>query len=251
MKKKQQPIRTSADLQRLGTILFVGAHPDDESYCAGATLAAAALNGQRVVCVTATRGEKGVQDESRWPAAQLGKIREVELSAALSELGVAEHYWFDYKDGECQGVSQEEAARRITALIERCNIDTVLTFGPDGLTGHPDHQTVSQWTAAAVHASSRKPQVYHIAQLRTSYEKYRKRFDQLDVFFNIKNPPLVDEPGCAICLEPEAKSIEQKYRALKAMPSQMEKTLAVIGPENFVGALGHEAFVRAKTVRRR
>lgn len=244
MNTKMAHMSAGSDLKRLGTILFVGAHPDDETFCAGATLAAAVRNGQRVICVTATHGEKGVQDASKWPTEKLGQIREAELKHALGELGISEHYFLDYRDGECQEASQEEAARRLTDVIERCLVDTVFTFGSDGLTGHPDHQTVSRWVDAAVHASTREPRVYHIAQWRPSYEKYLKAADKdLHIFFKTTRPPLVDKNSCAICLSPEAKSIEQKYRALKAMPSQTSRMLEVISPSNFVGALGYEAFV--------
>ena len=75
-------IKTTDDIKHLGTILFVAAHPDDETFNAGGILAAAARNGQTVIVVTATKGEGGVQDESRWPADSLGDIRAKELKQA-------------------------------------------------------------------------------------------------------------------------------------------------------------------------
>ncbi len=199
-----------------------------------------------------TRGEKGVQDEAKWPADQLGDIRQRELEAALHLLGITEHLWLGYRDGECKTASHEEAARRITDVIERRLVDTVLTFGPDGLTGHPDHKAVSRWVDAAVHASSRRPRVYHIAQLRSCYERYLRPADQkLHIFFGTKRPRVFDPDECAICLKPEAKSIAQKFRALRAMPSQMTTLLQAIPPSDFVSALGTEAFVEPKAARRR
>jgi len=237
-------IRTPADVQRLGTILFVAAHPDDETFCCGGLLATAARNGQRVICVTATHGERGVQDESKWPADQIGAIRERELSAALKELGITEHYWLDYHDGECDKAPEDDAAQAIAGIIERCGVTTVVTFGPDGLTGHPDHQTMSRWTDAAVHISSRRPRIYHIAQPREPYEKYLKGADaELNIFFMTDEPKLVDKDDCGIYLELDHRSVVQKYRALEVMPSQTTELLRVFPAEKFGKVFGLEALV--------
>jgi LmbE family N-acetylglucosaminyl deacetylase len=242
--EKFQQIRTPDDVKRLGTILFVAAHPDDETFCCGGLLAMAVRNGQRVICVTATHGENGVQDESKWPADKVGEIRAHELNTALKELGVTEHYWLDYQDGYCDKAPEDDASQSIASIIERRNVDTVITFGPDGLTGHPDHQAMSRWADAAVHISTRKPHVYHIAQPRESYEKYLKSADdELNIFFMTKQPPLVDRDECGIYLELDQRSIVQKFRALEVMPSQTTELLRVFPAEKFGKAFGVEALI--------
>lgn len=77
---------------QLGTTVCVWAHPDDESYLSGGLMAALRDAGQRVVCVTATRGEVG-DSSGALDREVLGKVRERELSAALVALGVVEHLW--------------------------------------------------------------------------------------------------------------------------------------------------------------
>lgn len=249
--EKSQQINAQQDVERLGTILFVAAHPDDETFCCGGLLAMAARNGQRVICVTATHGELGVQNESKWPAEQLGGIRAHELEAALKELGVTEHYWLNYHDGECDKAPEDDASQAVASIIERCKVDTVVTFGPDGLTGHPDHQAVSRWTGAAVHISTRKPRIYHIAQPREPYEKYLKvAEDELNIFFMTDHPPLADRGDCAIYLELDHKSVVQKYRALEVMPSQTTELLRVFPAEKFGKVFGVEALVDATDERR-
>lgn len=106
-------IHNSEDVRQLGTILSIWAHPDDETFCAGGLLAAAVNNGQTVACITATRGEAGVQDEARWPAEQLGDIREKELKAALKELGITNHHMLHYADGECAAVDSKAANKKL------------------------------------------------------------------------------------------------------------------------------------------
>src|SRR3954469_23647112 len=118
-------------------------------------MARAAAAGSRVVCVTATRGELGSTDEQRWPAGpRLAAGGTVELESALRELGAIEHHWLDYPDGGCADVSDEEAVARIEKIIIDVRPDTVLTFGPDGMTGHADHKSACRWTTTAFEATA-------------------------------------------------------------------------------------------------
>src|SRR5688572_4360145 len=76
--------RTVHPMGATGTVLSVWAHPDDETYLAGAIMADAVRGGSRVVCVTATRGELGSSDPERWPpGAPLAELRTWELEKAL------------------------------------------------------------------------------------------------------------------------------------------------------------------------
>jgi LmbE family N-acetylglucosaminyl deacetylase len=243
-------LRTAEDLKQLGTILFVGAHPDDETFCCGGILATAVRNGQRAVCVTATRGELGLQDPEHWEAERMGATRQHELEVALKELGITEHYLLDYLDGECDRAPEDDAAQAIARLIEHCKVQTVLTFGPDGLTGHPDHQAVSRWTDAAVHISMRKPHIYHIVQPRDPYERYLKPADaELNIFFMTKRPVLAGPRDCAIYFEVPHRGLVQKYRALEVMPSQTTRLLRAFPAEKFGKVFGVEALVDATDAR--
>ena len=111
------------------------AHPDDEGYLSAGIMADAVRNGNRVVCVTATRGEAA--DPERWPPAELAEIREAEIANALEILGVTDHRWLGYPDGGCADVDAEEAVARIAAIIDEVQPDTVLTFGPTVAPGTP------------------------------------------------------------------------------------------------------------------
>lgn len=214
------PITSVGDVKQLGTILFVGAHPDDETFTAGGLLAAAAANGQKVIVVTATKGEGGIQDESRWPADQLGTIREAELAEALKVLGCTNHYWLDYADGGCATDSADRAVQRIKELINEHQVDSILTFGPDGLTGHPDHQAACAWVMDACEDLP----VYCVVEELEVYETYMKPAgEQFNWYFKVENPPTKLAADCTIALRltPELRDI--KLKALQAMPSQYEK----------------------------
>ena len=92
---------------------------------------------------------------------RLAEIRTAELEEALRILGVEEHHWLDYPDGGCADVDAEEAAARIAAVLDEVRPDTVVTFGPDGFTGHPDHQAVSRWTDLALARAPARPRLLH------------------------------------------------------------------------------------------
>jgi LmbE family N-acetylglucosaminyl deacetylase len=241
-----QPIRTREDVKRLGTIMSVWAHPDDETYACGGLMAAAADNGQKVVCITATRGEAGVQDELRWPAERLGQIREAELMAALRELGIASHHWLDYADGCCCDVPEQEGGDRLVQLIEQYQPDTILTFGPDGWTGHPDHCAVSCWVDCALKDTKRKPKVYHWVTESRAYEDFLREADrQFNIYFNIDKPPVKELEECEIGLTLAPDLILKKLQALRSMPSQTETLLTNTPKENLKQMLRHECFVKA------
>ena len=142
-------------LPALGTVLTVWAHPDDEAYLVGGLLALLTDAGQRAVCVTATRGEAADPDAGPAERAALAALRTEELEAALAILGVTEHHWLDQPDGGCADADPTGPVGRLVALLDDVRPDTVITFGPDGFTGHPDHRTVSAWVDLALRGSRR------------------------------------------------------------------------------------------------
>lgn len=238
-------IKSQQDIAELGTILCVGAHPDDETWIAGGLLAAAADNGQRVLVLTATKGEAGTANEARWPQANIAKIRTQELHRALQILGVSEHGWLDCQDGDCDCVDCEMMAARLAAFIDHEEPDTILTFGPEGLTGHTDHRAVSEWCSLAVEHAKHKPAIYHAVHTHDWYEKWgRELHEQTSIFFNIDEPPVVAASQLAIEFMLPTEFCELKYQALWAQPSQMEELLSKFKGGKLPEALAQECFIK-------
>jgi LmbE family N-acetylglucosaminyl deacetylase len=133
-------------------LMAVLAHPDDESMSTGAILARSAAEGVETCVVTATRGEFGwMGDAASFPGpTALGQIREKELRCSCERLGVRRLELLGYIDGELDQVDPTEAAARIASIIRDYRPHVVITFGPDGAYGHPDHIAISQFTSAAV-----------------------------------------------------------------------------------------------------
>ena len=137
-------------------LMAVLAHPDDESLAMGGTLARYADEGMETFLVTATRGENGRYGRAkRWSPTALARVREAELRAACDVLGISELSFLDYEDGAVDRVWAADASDKIAGHIERVRPDVVLTFGPEGAYGHPDHIAISQFTTAAVVQAAR------------------------------------------------------------------------------------------------
>src|SRR5438552_18592538 len=120
-------------MDSLGTVLLVWAHPDDDIYTSAGIMAASAAAGDRVVDVTATRGEGGSMDEERWPPAAMGEVREKELLRSFEVLGVTEHEFLGLPDIDMDTPLPESGEARVRELMADVRPDTVLTFGPDGM----------------------------------------------------------------------------------------------------------------------
>ena len=132
-------------------LLAVLAHPDDESLGFGGTLAKYAAEGVETYLVTATRGERGRFGPSGKSAdpVEVGRVREGELRAAAAVLGIREVSVLSYPDGAVDKVQAGTAIGAIVTHIRRIQPHVIVTFGPEGGYGHPDHIAISQFTTAA------------------------------------------------------------------------------------------------------
>jgi len=139
------------------TILAVLAHPDDESFGMGGTLAFYARKGYDVYLVCATRGEAGVMDvEHLGNFKTTAEKREAELRCASQTLGIKKVFFLDYRDSGMPGSEDnkhpnaqinhpvEEVAGKVVKYIREIKPDVVLTFDPLGGYRHPDHIHIQQ-----------------------------------------------------------------------------------------------------------
>ncbi len=149
-------------------LLAVLAHPDDESFGPGGTLALYASLGVEVHLICATRGEVGSvpPDLLQRYDGDVGALREAELRCAAQALGLSGVHLLDYRDSGMPGSADnrhpralaaaplEEVAAQITHHIRRLKPQVVITFDPIGGYKHPDHIAIHQATVEAFHAAS-------------------------------------------------------------------------------------------------
>jgi LmbE family N-acetylglucosaminyl deacetylase len=141
----------AADAGRF-TLVSFHAHPDDESFLTGGTLARAASEGHRVVLVTATDGEHGLASTADGSGAALASLRSRELEAAAAALGCARVIRLGYRDsglspdpddaGAFCNTDVDEVAARLAAILAEERADALTVYDPNGGYGHPDHVQV-------------------------------------------------------------------------------------------------------------
>lgn len=230
------------DPAELGTILGVWAHPDDEAYLSAAIMAAAVDAGQRVACITATRGELGSLDEARWPLETLAAVRTAELEACLLVLGVAEHSWLDFADGRCGEVPVADGVAPIAAAIEEVRPDTVLTFGPDGMTGHVDHIAVSNWTTEAVRLAGGGTRLLYATKTPEWGDAFLAAVEPDRVLMSDARPPATPLADMALHVRADDEALRRKYDALLCQESQVTPLVEAMGEAAYLEFAADEFF---------
>lgn len=186
--------RETSSIERL---LAVFPHPDDESFTSAAIFAALSSQGVPITLVCATRGEVGeIKIADLATHETLGAVREGELRAAMAAVGVADIRFLDYRDSGMVGTPENEDPRalvrvpeaevegRLREIIREVRPTVVVTFGPEGVYGHPDHLYMHRTTTAAVLAEGqadggwRTPALYYGTVPRERFVEMAKRPDR-------------------------------------------------------------------------
>jgi LmbE family N-acetylglucosaminyl deacetylase len=214
------------------SLLVILPHPDDESFPVGGTLARYAAAGMRVILVSATRGEAGVPDLA---PAEAARLRSAELQAAARALGAEQVIFLDYVDGTLAEFKSDITAR-LVQLLRQFHPEAVITFGADGISGHPDHVALSECVTRSFQQSGLSGRLFYIA------------------------PSEATQQGCGIPPSPQqiTKAVASiditdfripKLRAMQAHASQ--KPPYTGPPEDEAGKLAcHEYFALAQPVER-
>ncbi|MBW2145953.1 MAG: PIG-L family deacetylase [Deltaproteobacteria bacterium] len=140
-------------MEKLGPLLALFAHPDDEGIIGG-TLAFSAAEGHPVTLICLTRGQAG---KSSYPAITtpeaLAHLRKKELQEACRILGVSDLRHWDYMDGRLDRADANEVVGRIVEVMREVRPEVVITFGPEGIYGHPDHLAAHRLVREAYYAA--------------------------------------------------------------------------------------------------
>jgi LmbE family N-acetylglucosaminyl deacetylase len=149
-------IPLSARAQASRPILAVFAHPDDERVI-GPLLSRLAREGRETHLVIATDGSKGVRDFAHIPAgAELAAARTKEANCAAKRLGVRQLHILGLPDGGLASFDVLGKLRSgLAAIIDSLKPAVIITFGPEGGTGHPDHRLVGDVVTQIVESDAR------------------------------------------------------------------------------------------------
>jgi len=226
----------------LGEVLLVRAHQDDDIYRSAGIMDETAAAGDRVVDVTATRGEGGSMDEERWPPSTMGEVRTAELLRSLQILGVGEHRFLDGPvDVDMQAHLDEAGAEQVKAIMAEVDPDTVVTFGPDGMTGHQGHKDVSRWATGAFGSIAKQgARLLYATQTPDWTAEWVPKLEQFNIFLPGSPPETpVEELALHFVLSDDLRDL--KFQAIAAHESQVEGLMEVFG-RDLMQPLGEENF---------
>ena len=200
------------------SLLFIFAHPDDESFSVAGTACRYAEEGVRLTLVTATRGDKGkCGNPPACTTEELPRVREAELRAAAEIIGIKDVRVLDYKDRELASAPVKEMRSHLVRVIREARPQVVVTFDPHGANLHPDHVAISRFATDAVSAAA-DPRWYREAGEAHSVSRLLwttpGRFYELA---RLDNPG--GEPGVDFLLD-NRRWWKKKAEALRAHRSQ-------------------------------
>jgi LmbE family N-acetylglucosaminyl deacetylase len=210
---------------RTGTLLGVWAHPDDEAFLSAGLMALARDTGERVVVVTATAGEQGAPDPADRGHA-LGRRRRRELRASLAAVGVQEHTILGVPDGECAAVPPGDGASLVRRWIAAVRPDTIVTFGPEGMTGHGDHRAVHRWVTDAWRQSGEPGTLLYATLTPAFHGRWGQLNEQVGLWEH--EPPSTAEADVTLTVDC-TPVIERKMAALDAHASQTAALAETVG----------------------
>ena len=230
------------------TLLGVWAHPDDEAYLSAGLMAEYRRRGDRVVVVTATLGEHGTSDPDGWPPERMAVLREHELRSSLAAVGVDELHLLGFTDGEC---TWNDGTVQIADLMAEIAPDVIVSFGPDGMTNHPDHRAVSAWTTDAWRAARPEAELWYATLGTDFHAKWGALSDHVGLFAEQPSPPCTADRDLVARVTLDSETLDRKMAALEAHASQTTGLIQAVGIGTYREWWRTEYFVAAAPVRQR
>ena len=178
------------------SILAVFAHPDDEGFGCGGTLAALVAGGHRVTLICATNGDVGeISDPSLATPETLPSVRQGELRAAMDLTGIQDVRFLNYRDSGMVGwddndhprslfqAPEETVVEQVASVVREVRPDLVITHDPTGGYGHPDHVTICRHTQTAVERCRGEggPLLYYVCFPRSFFQSMWAKMVELDL----------------------------------------------------------------------
>ena len=227
-------------------LLGVWAHPDDECYLSAGLMARVVTAGGHVRIVCATRGELGTSDPTEAGTERFAYSRRVELESSLDVLGVHDLHVLGLPDGGCSDSDDATMSAVVADHIAEVGADTVVTFGPDGITGHADHAAVSRWTTAAATADV---DVLYATMTHDFADRHRALHDSIGLFGDLPGgkPHSVHCGRIALQVELDHGELIRKRRALSRHGSQTAELAALMGEDTYFSWWRDEFFRRPTT----
>jgi LmbE family N-acetylglucosaminyl deacetylase len=158
---------------------------------------------------------------------------------------VEEHTWLGYADGPLAAADDRLGVATLVRVITDIAPDTVVTFGPEGMTGHDDHRTISSWVTDAWRRSGSAAALWHATLTPEFHATWGALNEQVGLWFDGRTPPVTPREDLAAEVVCTGSLLDRKHRALRAHASQTRSLEALVGRETYRRWWSTETFVAA------
>lgn len=232
-------------------ILLLLAHPDDETFGPGGTVARYAGEGADVYLATATKGQAGmVGDPPVTDREHLGEVRAAELLCAAGILGIRKVIFLGFMDGQLAGTPRDEIVEKAVEQVRWIRPHVLIGFGPEGISRHPDHIVMSQVALEAFDAAADPARFPH--QLVNGIAPWAPhKLYQYEISREILaawNIPLagVDEGSLTTILD-TSEYVEKKVEAFFSHRTQAKDYNRILSREGYREFARRETYVLARS----
>jgi LmbE family N-acetylglucosaminyl deacetylase len=233
---------TSGTVEMPSRLLGVWAHPDDEAYLSAGLMARTVAAGGRVTVVAITDGEAGFPADDPRPPEQRAELRRRELRAAMALIGVHDVRFLGIADGGVATAPADRLVAQIDDIIREVYPDAIVTFGPDGITGHTDHVTNSALVTRAW-MNSRIGELWYAAKTNEWLTEWRELNDDLGVWMT-GEPTGVRVKDVDAMFDLDGAALATKRAVLAEHRSQTTGLAAAFGERQYRRWISQEAFRR-------
>lgn len=237
----EQGIATSPT-NRGPRLLGIWAHPDDEAYLSAGLMDRTVAAGGAVTLVTITDGELGFAAEDPKPLPTRARQRRGELRNAMTMIGVQDIRFWGVPDGGLAVAPSLPLVEHLTTIIEEVQPDTIVTFGPDGITGHDDHIAncgiaTRAWLAAGI------GELLFAAKTDAWLSEWRQLHDDFGIWMT-EEPTGVPDGQVDLLVNLQGSELAKKRAVLGAHHSQTDAVARLFGEDRYCRWISEETFRR-------
>ncbi len=166
----------------------------------------------------------------------------------MAVLGIEDHRFLGFADGTLATTDPAVGVAVLTDLIDEIRPDTILTFGADGMTFHPDHISIGAWTTTAWESAGRPGRLLYATITHEHVATYGATYEEWGIYMTDERPLGYPTADLAIHHVLHDGLLDQKLAALAAMASQTADAIATLDPDVWQGTNREECFVDASTI---
>ena len=223
-------------------LLGIWAHPDDEAYLSAGLMARTIAEGGHVTVVAITNGEAGFPDDDPRPSERRSIQRQRELQSAMARIGVTDVRFLGRGDGELANTPAGALVTDIGNIIDDVDPDVIVSFGPDGITGHPDHVANSDLVTRAW-IDNRIGELWYAAKTDEWLAEWRQLHDDFGVWMTTE-PPGVRAEDVELVVDLAGEELDTKRAVLASHQSQTQGLAAAFGEDRYRRWVCQEVFRR-------